>query len=173
MLDIFRIERGSRKTTAGKSAMVHPQGNSPEFILAVLRAWRERHGGLPAGCAPSAAGRFAAAGAVLPSQNHAGQHGGAARGGVQRRSNSLADAENIVTTMGLRPGLAEPRGDFAFLFLRIFEPGAAAAAARHAAVSGAFAAAGGAAVRGARPLRISRWPPCRRCGTPGTRPARF
>ena len=23
-------------------AMLHPQGNSPEFIIAVLRAWRER-----------------------------------------------------------------------------------------------------------------------------------
>jgi acyl-CoA synthetase (AMP-forming)/AMP-acid ligase II len=56
--------------------MVHPQGNSPEFIIEVLRAWRARAVVCPLEGASSTARGFAAAPfAVLPSQDHARQPG--------------------------------------------------------------------------------------------------
>ena len=37
-----QLDRAAETTLTGKPAMICPQGHSPEFIFAVLRAWRSR-----------------------------------------------------------------------------------------------------------------------------------
>ena len=116
-----------------------------------------------------AACRSAAAPALLSSENHLGHHRRAAhhrlyRGTTGRRRGQYRGHD------GTAAGLAEPRRDFAGAFLRIFEPGAAAVAARHSAVPGAVAFAGSLAECRARISRTSRSPASRRSGAPGTKP---
>jgi len=82
--------------------MVHPQGNSPEFILAVLRAWREGKVVCPLDA-------HAQPLAVLPPPapcchlKTTPASTGVPRAVAFRPEQLLADAENIVATMGLRP----------------------------------------------------------------------
>jgi long-chain acyl-CoA synthetase len=88
-----------------KSAMIHPQGNSPEFILAVLRAWRDGVVVCPldAHHQPLA---FLSPRPPLPRFCHLKTT--PASIGIPRtvaftQEQLAADAENIVATMGLRP----------------------------------------------------------------------
>ena len=100
------------------SAMIHPQGNSPEFIIAVLRAWRERI-------------------VVCPLEAHhqplevspprlpcchlktTPASTGVPRAVAFTQEQLAADAENIVTSMGLRPdwpnlGVISPAYSYGF-----------------------------------------------------------
>ena len=79
-----------------------PQGHSPAFILNLLTAWRENHVGCPleAGQAPPEIP------GVPPGCVHlkfTSATGGQARLVAFRAEQLMADAENIVLTMGLRP----------------------------------------------------------------------
>jgi len=89
----------------GKPAMIHPQGNSPEFILSVLRAWRDgivvcpldaHHqplalSSVPPPKAPCCHLKITPASRVEP------------RTVAFTEAQLAADVENIVATMGLRP----------------------------------------------------------------------
>jgi acyl-coenzyme A synthetase/AMP-(fatty) acid ligase len=84
------------------SAMIHPQGNAPEFIITVLRAWRERIMVCPLEAHHQPL-------AVAPPR-HPCCHlkttpasTGVPRAVAFTQEQLAADAENIVTTMGLRP----------------------------------------------------------------------
>ena len=99
-------------------AMIHPQGNSPEFIIAVLRAWRARI-------------------VVCPLEAHhqpltvspprmpcchlktTPASTGVPRAVAFTQEQLAADAQNIVTTMGLRPdwpnlGVISPAYSYGF-----------------------------------------------------------
>jgi len=102
----------------GHPAMIHPQGNSPEFIIAVLRAWRER-----VVVCPLAAHHQPLA-VSPPSWPCCHLKSTPASTGVPRavafkQEQLAADAENIVTTMGLRPdwpnlGVISPAYSYGF-----------------------------------------------------------
>jgi long-chain acyl-CoA synthetase len=86
----------------GRPPMVHPQGNAPEFIITVLRAWRERivvcpldahH--LPLTVPPPLAPCCHLK--TTPAST------GAPRAVAFTQDQLAADADNIVATMGLRP----------------------------------------------------------------------
>ncbi len=83
-------------------AMVHPQGNSPEFIIEVLRAWRA--GAVV--CPLEAHHQPLAVAPPLPPCCHlktTPASRGVPRAVAFTEAQLVADAENIVTTMGLRP----------------------------------------------------------------------
>jgi acyl-coenzyme A synthetase/AMP-(fatty) acid ligase len=85
-----------------KPAMIHPQGNSPEFIIAVLRAWRE---GIVV-CPLDTHHQPMAVSPPLPPCCHlktTPASMGVPRAVAFTQAQLAADAENIVTTMGLRP----------------------------------------------------------------------
>jgi len=98
--------------------MIHPQGNSPEFIIAVLRAWRERIVVCPLEAHHQPL-------AVSPPR-HPCCHlkttpasTGVPRAVAFTQEQLIADAENIVTTMGLRPdwpnlGVISPAYSYGF-----------------------------------------------------------
>jgi acyl-coenzyme A synthetase/AMP-(fatty) acid ligase len=98
--------------------MIHPQGNSPEFIIAVLRAWRERIVVCPLEAHHQPL-------AVSPPR-HPCCHlkttpasTGMPRAVAFTQEQLIADAENIVTTMGLRPdwpnlGVISPAYSYGF-----------------------------------------------------------
>jgi acyl-CoA synthetase (AMP-forming)/AMP-acid ligase II len=92
----------AEKPLPEKAAMVHPQGNSPEFILAVLRAWREGK----VVCPLDAQAHPLAVSPPLPPCCHlktTPASTGVPRAVAFRPEQLIADAENIVTTMGLCP----------------------------------------------------------------------
>ena len=87
------------------AAMIYPQGNSPEFILMVLRAWRAgvvvcplevHHQPLVVSSAPPPAAPSCHL-KITPASR------GVPRAVAFTQAQLAADAENIVTTMGLRP----------------------------------------------------------------------
>jgi len=124
------LARDAENSTIRRGAIVHPQGHTAEFVLTVLRAWQsrsivcplERDQSPPAVPLPPAPCVHLKITSATTS---------AARVVAFTAEQLAADAVNIVATMGLRPGLAQPRRDFAGPFLRIFEPGVAAPVARH------------------------------------------
>jgi acyl-coenzyme A synthetase/AMP-(fatty) acid ligase len=86
----------------GNPAMIHPQGNSPEFIIAVLRAWRRQ----AVVCPLEAHHQPPAVSPPLPPCCHlkiTPVSTGVPRAVAFTEEQLAADAENIVTTMGLRP----------------------------------------------------------------------
>jgi acyl-coenzyme A synthetase/AMP-(fatty) acid ligase len=88
--------------TVGSSVVSFPQGHSPEFILELLTAWRENKMVCPLESGQSAPE------IVLPPKNcvhlkSTSATGGAARFVAFTAEQLMADAENIVATMQLRP----------------------------------------------------------------------
>lgn len=92
----------SEKALPGNPTMVHPQGNSPEFIFEVLRAWRQRivvcpldshHQPLQVSLPPWPCCQLK----TTPAST------GMPRAVAFTQVQLAADAENIVSTMGLRP----------------------------------------------------------------------
>ena len=118
------------------SDIIFPQGHSPEFILDLLAAWRENKMVCP--LEPGQGGASVLASRLVSSLAPPIVHfkftsatAGAARLVALTAEQLMADADNIVATMGLRAGLAEPRRHFHGALVRLFQSGAAAAAARH------------------------------------------
>ena len=96
------LNQESTKPLAGSPAMVHPQGNSPEFIITVLQAWREHiavcpldahHQPLAVSPPPWPCCHLK----TTPAST------GVPRAVAFTQEQLLADSENIVATMGLRP----------------------------------------------------------------------
>ena len=89
----------------GKPAMIHPQGNSPEFILSVLRAWRD---GIVV-CPLDAHHQPLALASVPPPKvlcchlKITPASRAEPRAVAFTEAQLVADVENIVATMGLRP----------------------------------------------------------------------
>ncbi|HEX4349747.1 MAG TPA: fatty acid--CoA ligase family protein, partial [Verrucomicrobiae bacterium] len=89
----------------GKPAMIHPQGNSPEFIFAVLRAWRDDI----VVCPLDAHHQPLALSAMTPPKAPCCHLKITPASRAQPRAVAFtevqlaADVENIVATMGLRP----------------------------------------------------------------------
>ena len=96
------------KLKTGPAGTVFPQGHAPEFIFSLLAAWRENK----LAC-PLEAGQV---GAGVPANHHGtglvpsivhlkstSATGGTARFVAFAAEQLMADAENIVATMGLRP----------------------------------------------------------------------
>ncbi len=112
----------AEKPALENPAMIYPQGNSPEFIIAVLRAWRERIVVCPLEAHHQPL-------AVSPPQNMPCCHlkttpasTGVPRAVAFTQEQLAADAENIVTTMGLRPdwpnlGVISPAYSYGFYSL--------------------------------------------------------
>ena len=107
----------AEKPQPERPAMICPQGNSPEFILAVLRAWRlgavvcplDSHHQPPSGLPPPPCCHLKITPASL----------GAPRAVAFTQSQLAADADNIVATMGLRPdwpnlGVISPAYSYGF-----------------------------------------------------------
>jgi acyl-coenzyme A synthetase/AMP-(fatty) acid ligase len=102
----------------GNPAMVHPRGNSPEFIITVLRAWRGRAVVCPLEAHHSPPAAFP------PPPPCCHLKTTPVSTGVQRAvaftaEQLAADAENIVATMGLRPdwpnlGVISPAYSYGF-----------------------------------------------------------
>jgi long-chain acyl-CoA synthetase len=97
-----QLDAESQVDLPGKPAMVFPQGNSPEFIITILRAWRsgvvvcplevqQQIPTIPPPPSPHCHLKITPAGTGVPRM--------VAFTGEQL----AADAENIVATMGLRP----------------------------------------------------------------------
>ena len=92
----------AESSVPGNLAMTCPQGNSPEFIIAVLRAWRA---GVVV-CPLEAHHQPLAISPPLPPCCHlktTPASRGVPRAVAFTEGQLAADAENIVTTMGLRP----------------------------------------------------------------------
>jgi long-chain acyl-CoA synthetase len=96
-----QLDREAETSEPVNSAIIYPQGNSPEFIVAVLQAWRRgavvcpfdtHHQPLVA--VPPPASRHLK---ITPAST------GQPRAVVFTEGQLAADAENIVITMGLRP----------------------------------------------------------------------
>jgi long-chain acyl-CoA synthetase len=102
----------------GKPKMIHPQGNCPEFIIAVLRAWRE---GIVV-CPLDADHQPLAASPPRKPCCHlktTPASRGVPRAVAFTPEQLAADAENIVATMGLRPewpnlGVISPAYSYGF-----------------------------------------------------------
>ena len=102
----------------GNPVMIHPQGNSPEFIIAVLRAWRARI----VVCPLEAHHQPLAISPPQPPCCHlkiTPASRGVPRAVAFTQEQLAADAENIVTTMGLRPdwpnlGVISPAYSYGF-----------------------------------------------------------
>jgi acyl-CoA synthetase (AMP-forming)/AMP-acid ligase II len=96
-----RLNEESEKPLPEKPSTIYPQGNSPEFVIAVLRAWRENivvcpldaHQKQPVAAPPPPCCHFK----ITPAST------GTSRAVAFNGGQLAADAENIVTTMGLRP----------------------------------------------------------------------
>ncbi|MGA2787929.1 MAG: hypothetical protein ABSF60_10410, partial [Verrucomicrobiota bacterium] len=93
--------------TIGRAGTVFPQGHAPEFILDLLAAWRENRMACPLepgqGGASVLAGRLVSS--LAPSIVHfksTSATAGAARLVAFTAEQLMADADNIVGTMGLR-----------------------------------------------------------------------
>jgi acyl-CoA synthetase (AMP-forming)/AMP-acid ligase II len=97
-----QLNRESEAPLPGNPAMVFPQGNSPEFIISVLRAWRSGVAVCPlemqqqAPTVPPPTGPCCHL-KITPAGT------GVGRTVAFTAEQLAADAENIVTTMGLRP----------------------------------------------------------------------
>ena len=97
-----QLNRESEKPLGGNPAMVFLQGNSPEFVIAVLRAWRsgvavcplETHQQPPSVLPPPPPCCHLK---ITPANT------GAPRAVTFTAEQLAADARNIVATMGLRP----------------------------------------------------------------------
>ena len=97
-----QMDREARKSLPDMSPMVFPQGHSPEFIFTVLRAWRwdrvvcpleAHHQPLTVPPPPSPCRHLKTTPATT----------GVPRAVAFTDAQLIADARNIVTTMGLRP----------------------------------------------------------------------
>jgi acyl-coenzyme A synthetase/AMP-(fatty) acid ligase len=97
-----QLDEAAANPLPGNPAMIYPQGNSPEFIIAVLRGWRSRvvvcpleahH--QPLEVAPPL--RPCCHLKTTPAST------GVPRAVAFTEEQLIADAANIVTTMGLRP----------------------------------------------------------------------
>jgi acyl-coenzyme A synthetase/AMP-(fatty) acid ligase len=97
-----QLNEEAEKSPLEKSAMIHPQGNSPEFIIAVLRAWRAgavvcpldaHHQPLAVSPPPAPCCHLK----TTPAST------GVPRAVAFTAAQLAADADNIVATMGLRP----------------------------------------------------------------------
>jgi len=97
-----QIDRAAQTPLRDKSAMVFPQGHSPEFIFAVLQAWRwgavvcpleAHHQPLRVPPPPSPCCHLKTTPATT----------GVPRAVAFTEAQIMADARNIVATMGLRP----------------------------------------------------------------------
>jgi long-chain acyl-CoA synthetase len=96
------------KQTTGPAGPAFPQGHSPEFILELLAAWRESKIVCPLETGQGGAGVLASrlVGSLAASIIHlksTSATGGTARFVAFTAEQLMADAENIVATMGLRP----------------------------------------------------------------------
>ena len=98
----FQVSNSPNQSSALRSRLAFPQGHSPDFILALLAAWREGKV-----VCPLEAGQFPP---QVPEPPPACVHlkstsatTGAARMAAFTAAQLAADAENIVATMGLRP----------------------------------------------------------------------
>ena len=98
----IQLNAEAESPLSGQPAMIHPQGNSPEFIIAVLRAWRERRVVCPLDAHQQPL-------AVSPPPwpcchlKTTPSSRGEPRVVAFTQEQLFADAENIVATMGLRP----------------------------------------------------------------------
>ena len=112
-----QLQAESEKSPVNGSTMVCPQGNSPDFILAVLRAWRQgicvcpldSHHHTPAVPPPAPCCHLK----ITPASM------GAPRAVAFTGEQLAADADNIVATMGLRPdwpnlGVISPAYSYGF-----------------------------------------------------------
>ncbi|MDD5140182.1 MAG: fatty acid--CoA ligase family protein [Verrucomicrobiales bacterium] len=93
---------------AGSCDIAMPQGHSPEFILDLLAAWRENKIVCPLEAGQGGAGVLASrpVNSLVPPIVHlksTSATGGTARFVAFTAEQLMADAENIVATMGLRP----------------------------------------------------------------------
>jgi long-chain acyl-CoA synthetase len=97
-----QLDREAEMPWPGNPVMIYPQGNSPEFIIAVLRAWRRGLAVCPleAHYQPLAASPPPAPCCHLKTTPAST---GASRVVAFTAGQLAADAENIVATMGLRP----------------------------------------------------------------------
>ncbi len=113
-----QLAEEAETSTPGHPAMIHPQGNSPEFIIAVLRAWRERIVVCPLEAHHQPL-------SVSPPQmpcchlKTTPANTGVPRAVAFTQEQLVADAENIVATMGLRPdwpnlGVISPAYSYGF-----------------------------------------------------------
>ncbi len=96
------------KQKIGPAGMVFPQGHAPEFIFDLLAAWRENKIACPLETGQGMAGALANRPAIslAPAIVHlksTSATGGMARFVAFTADQLMADAENIVATMGLRP----------------------------------------------------------------------
>lgn len=87
------------------TVMAHPRGNSPDFIITVLRAWRDGIVVCPldAHLHPLALSSFAPPGSPCCHLKTTPASRGVPRAVAFTQEQLAADAENIVATMGLRP----------------------------------------------------------------------
>ena len=148
--------------------MIQPQGNSPEFIIAVLRAWRERlvicpldvhHQPLAVPLPPVPCCHLK----TTPAST------GVPRAVAFTAEQLAADAENIVTTMGLRPdwpNLGVISLSYSYGFSSLVLP-----LLLHGIPLYLVPSPLPVALRTRIGTSLS--PPCPRCGTHGTKPARF
>ncbi len=90
------------KQKTGPSGSAFPQGQSPEFILELLAAWRENKIVCPLETGQSPPEIFSPPGNCVHLKSTSAT-GGSARFVAFTAEQLMADAENIVATMGLRP----------------------------------------------------------------------
>jgi long-chain acyl-CoA synthetase len=97
-----QLDREAETSPPGNPVMIYPQGNSPEFIIAVLRGWRRNmvicpleahHQPLAVSPPPTPCCHLK----TTPAST------GVPRAVAFTEEQLAADAENIVATMGLRP----------------------------------------------------------------------
>lgn len=113
-----QLDREAENPLPGNPAMVYPQGNSPEFVIGVLRGWRAR----AVVCPLEAHHQPPAVFPPAPSCCHLKTmpvDTGVPRAVAFTEEQLAADAENIVTTMGLRPdwpnlGVISPAYSYGF-----------------------------------------------------------
>jgi acyl-coenzyme A synthetase/AMP-(fatty) acid ligase len=112
-----QLDQEAENPLPGNPAMVYPQGNSPEFIITVLRAWRTR-----IVVCPFEAHHQPMTVAPPPLCCHlktTPASTGVPRAVAFTEEQLAADAENIVATMGLRPdwpnlGVISPAYSYGF-----------------------------------------------------------
>ena len=90
------------KQLSETTGTVFPQGHSPEFILDLLAAWREKKLVCPLEPGQPAP-EISSPPAIILHLKSTSATGGAARFVACTAEQLMADAENIVATMGLRP----------------------------------------------------------------------
>lgn len=97
-----QLDQESESPLPGNPATIHPQGNSPDFVIAVLRAWRRQ----VVVCPLETHHQLLAVSPPPPPCCHlktTPTRTGVPRAVAFTEEQLAADAENIVTTMGLRP----------------------------------------------------------------------